>query len=193
MFPNVRMMVVATLASIVAVMCGMGVLAAIGINHEPFTRLPGDRPPMQIVFDHTAPAREATAVPFGVRFQLNAQPASDDEAAPPTPVAAPAAAAGPTPPPPPAADAPDVANAAATNPPASTADSAAPKSEHRRRLVVRRASNEFADQNPSQHTLQWPQPAAHGARSTTEAVSRAVTNKTLSITPAAELPNPTIQ
>jgi len=182
----------------VAVMCGMGVLAAIGINHEPFTRLPGDRPPLQLVFDHTVPVREAATVPFGVRFQVNAQPASDDEAAPPSPVAA----AGPTPLP--AADAPakeavadtasapDVGKAAAMNPPASTTDSPTQKPEHRHR-VVRRAPNQFADQNSSQQTLQWPQPAARGARPTTEAVSRAVMNRTPSNTPAAELPTPTIQ
>lgn len=193
MFPNVRMMIVAMLASIAAVMCGMGMLAAIGINHEPFTRLPGDRPPVQLVFDHTVPSRDPAAAPFGVRFQVDAQPANDDEAAPPAPVAAPAADA-------PAKEAvadtknaPDAATPAATNPSASAAaDSAAPKPEHRRR-VVRRALNQFADQNGSQQAFQWIQPAAQTPRPATRAVSRAAMDKTLSNTPAAELPTPTIQ
>ena len=58
MFPNVRMMIVAMLASVVAVICAMGMFAAFGVNHEPFAQLPSDSPPLQLVFDHAAPAAD---------------------------------------------------------------------------------------------------------------------------------------
>jgi hypothetical protein len=190
MFPNVRMMVVATLASIVAVICGMGVLAAIGINHEPFTRLPGDRPPLQIVFDHTVPGGKAVE-PFGVRFQVGAQPNADDEAAKSAPVAVPAPTADAT-----AKEtvadtksAPDVATPIATKPPASAVANSTPV--HRRR-IVHRVSTQFADRTVPQQQFQWSQPAAQTTRPATGAISRAVTDKTLSNTRAAELPTPTI-
>ena len=40
MFPNVRLMIVAMFASVVALSCGFGVFAAFRINHEPLARLP---------------------------------------------------------------------------------------------------------------------------------------------------------
>jgi hypothetical protein len=189
MFPNVRIMVVATLASIVAVICGMGVLAAIGINHEPFTRLPGDRPPLQIVFDHTVPAAKATTV-FGVRFQVGAQPTADDEAAKSAPAPPADAPAKET-----VADAKstlDAATPAATKPPASAVANTVRATPVHGRRIVRRVSTQFADQTVSRQSLQWSQPAAQTARPVTGAISRAVMNKTLTNSLAAELPTPPI-
>jgi hypothetical protein len=74
MFPNARLVIVAMLASIVAVSCGLGVFAAFRVNHQPFTRLQSADPPLQLVFGSGAPApvKDVSAAPFGVRFLLNA-------------------------------------------------------------------------------------------------------------------------
>jgi len=74
MFPNVRLMIVAMFASIVAISCGMGMFAAFRVNHEPLARLRSGNPPLQLVFGNGAPApvTDAATAPFGVRFQLNA-------------------------------------------------------------------------------------------------------------------------
>ncbi|HXW42693.1 MAG TPA: hypothetical protein VEK75_15915 [Xanthobacteraceae bacterium] len=71
MFPNFRLMLVAMLASIAAIGCGLALFAALRVNHQPFTRLANEDPPLQLVFDHTMPA---TPAPFGVRFELDASP-----------------------------------------------------------------------------------------------------------------------
>jgi hypothetical protein len=73
MFPNGRLVIVAMLASVVAVSCGLGVFAAFRVNHQPFTRLQSADPPLQLVFGSGAPApvRDVSAAPFGVRFLLN--------------------------------------------------------------------------------------------------------------------------
>jgi hypothetical protein len=73
MFPNARLVIVAMLASVVAVSCGLGVFAAFRVNHQPFTRLQSADPPLQLVFGSGAPApvRDVSAAPFGVRFLLN--------------------------------------------------------------------------------------------------------------------------
>jgi hypothetical protein len=189
MFPNVRMMIVAVLASMAAVICAMAVFAAFGVTHEPFAQLPGDKPPLQLVFDHTVPAADGRALPFGVRFQINAA-AVDGEAQKainiPLVSSAPAVAAAKqtvadtnnTP--------PDVVKPPAAAP-AAAADTAKPV--HRR--MVRHAPSQFAQQNPSP-AFQWAQPAP-AARPAPRSISRAVTNKILSNTPPAELPPPTIQ
>jgi len=73
MFPNGRLVIVAMLASVVAVSCGLGVFAAFRVNHQPFTRLQSADPPLQLVFGSgaPAPAKDVSAAPFGVRFLLN--------------------------------------------------------------------------------------------------------------------------
>jgi hypothetical protein len=71
MFPNVRLMAVAMVASVVAMSCGLGAFAALRVNHDSLTRLPAAGPPLQLVFN-AAPAAvtDATPAPFGVRFAL---------------------------------------------------------------------------------------------------------------------------
>ena len=39
MFPNVRLMVVAILAAIAGISCGLGLFATFRVNHEPLARL----------------------------------------------------------------------------------------------------------------------------------------------------------
>jgi|HubBroStandDraft_6_1064221.scaffolds.fasta_scaffold523942_1 hypothetical protein len=191
MFPNVRMMIVALLASMVAVICAMGMFAAFGVTHEPFAQLPSDKPPLQLVFDHTVPAADARALPFGVRFQINAASSGGEEADKPAavniPVVSPAPAAVParqT-----VADANNTLPDAVKPPAVTAADTAAPKP---RRRLVRRAPSQFAQQNPTQPAFQWSQ-SALVPRPAPRPISRAVANKTLSNTSAAELPAPTIQ
>ena len=72
MLPNVRLMIAATLASVVALICGFGMFAVFRINHEPFARLPAATAPLLLVADNAtiAPARYALAEPFDARFQL---------------------------------------------------------------------------------------------------------------------------
>lgn len=48
MFPNFRLMLAATAASIVALSCGFAVFAAFRVNHEPLTRLPSANAPLQL-------------------------------------------------------------------------------------------------------------------------------------------------
>jgi len=74
MFPNVRLMIVAMMASIVGMSCGLGVFAAFRVNHDPFVRLPNGTPALQLVFSNTVPApvTDAVATPFDVRFEVDA-------------------------------------------------------------------------------------------------------------------------
>ncbi len=84
MFPNIRLMIAAMVASIVALSCGFGVFAAFRVNHEPLVRLPPVTAPLQLIAGNTAAV--AAAAPAAV--------------APPTESAvAPAAPAVPTVPP----------------------------------------------------------------------------------------------
>ncbi len=75
MFPNVRVMIAAMVASVVALSCGFGVFAALRVNHEPLVRLPAATAPLQLVANTaTMPAVVvAAAEPFDHRFQINLQ------------------------------------------------------------------------------------------------------------------------
>src|SRR5271168_3594951 len=84
MFPDIRLMIAAVMATIVGISCGLGLLAVFRINHDPYARLPSAGPPLQLVFGNAAPApvTDATTAPFGVRFQSQApQPVSAREPA----------------------------------------------------------------------------------------------------------------
>lgn len=78
MFPNIRLMIVATSASLLAVICAMalfmGMFAAFSVGHQPFSALPAGKPPLQIAYadELSAPVADGKPAPFGVRFQLNA-------------------------------------------------------------------------------------------------------------------------
>jgi hypothetical protein len=100
MFPNVRLMIVAISASLLAIICAMslfmGMFAALGVAHEPFSSLAVAKPPLQIAFadEISTPVADGKPAPFGVRFRLNAPqvpsgpvivtvPAALDRASPP--------------------------------------------------------------------------------------------------------------
>ena len=78
MFANVRLMLVAISASLLAVICAMaffmGVFAVFSVAHEPFSTLAAAKPPLHIALadDISESVAEGQPAPFGVRFQLNA-------------------------------------------------------------------------------------------------------------------------
>jgi hypothetical protein len=49
MFPNVRLLIAAVIATVVVLSCGFGMLAAFRVNHEPFARLPSGAAPLQLL------------------------------------------------------------------------------------------------------------------------------------------------
>jgi hypothetical protein len=81
MFPNVRLMIAAVAASVVALSCGFGVFAALRVNHEPLARLPSVAAPAQFIADNPAPTAVTIAAqePFDSRFQFRKARDSDDE------------------------------------------------------------------------------------------------------------------
>jgi hypothetical protein len=61
MFPNVRLMVVAILAAITGIGCGLGLFATFRVNHEPLARLAEGSPPLQLAVDNRALGSDARA------------------------------------------------------------------------------------------------------------------------------------
>jgi hypothetical protein len=125
MFPNVRLLIAATIVSVVALSCGFAVFAALRVNHEPLAR--SAAPPLRLLaslspsppimvaavepFDREARPNEpsgavdladASARTLPASDQVTATPAAEAEAAP---VAAKDATSSPPLPPAPDADA----------------------------------------------------------------------------------------
>jgi hypothetical protein len=79
MFPNIRLMIVAVLASILGISCALGLFAEFRVSHDSFLRESNANAPMQLGANDAAPARLMnTAVPFEFRFQ--APPAAAETA-----------------------------------------------------------------------------------------------------------------
>jgi hypothetical protein len=122
MFPNVRLMIVAIMASIVGIGCGLGMFAVFRVNHDPlhdpFVRLANGATPMQLVFSNALPSAmtDAAATPFGIRFEIKAPRTGGGET--PQPVSAMPGEAGP------AAAAPPSVGATTATPPPDAPDSA---------------------------------------------------------------------
>jgi hypothetical protein len=77
MLPNVRLMIAATLASVVALVCGFGLFAVFRVSHEPFVRSPAGTAALQLVADNTyASTGLASDVPFDRHLQLAAEPSA---------------------------------------------------------------------------------------------------------------------
>ena len=70
MFPNVRLTVVAILAAIAGIGCGLGLFATFRVNHEPLARLAEGSPPLQLAFDNRALDSDARA-PLEARLPVN--------------------------------------------------------------------------------------------------------------------------
>jgi len=71
MFPNVRLLVGALFASVVALSCGFGLFAAFRVNHEPLSRLPVGTAPVQFVANEVAASRTGWGTPFDGQSRLN--------------------------------------------------------------------------------------------------------------------------
>ena len=102
MFPNVRLLIAAMVASVVALSCGFAMFAAFRVNHEPLSRLATGAAPLQLAAGNPIPviAMPVPADSFGNRFPLNQadsagaspkatprQPDHDDSVEPPSAVA----------------------------------------------------------------------------------------------------------
>lgn len=74
MFPNVRLLIAAMIASVVALTCGFGIFAAFRVNHEPWVRLPSGSAPLRLAADNGASLSVAAGEPFGHRFQIGEPP-----------------------------------------------------------------------------------------------------------------------
>jgi len=89
MFPSVRLLIAAVVASVVALSCGFALFAAFRVNHEPLSRLATGAAPLQLAAGNPPPlaAMPAAADSFGVRFPVNqTEPAgAPATAAPPQP------------------------------------------------------------------------------------------------------------
>jgi hypothetical protein len=71
MFPNVRLMVVAILAAIAGIGCGLGLFATFRVNHEPLARLADGSPPLQLAFEKLGLNSELRA-PLAAGLPVNA-------------------------------------------------------------------------------------------------------------------------
>ena len=106
MFPNVRLLVVAVLAAIAGIGCGLGLFATFRVNHEPLARFAEGSSPLQLAFDNRALGSDARA-PLEARLPV-------DGAA--KPISAPMIIATPSPAPSPAPNpAPNPASSAGPN------------------------------------------------------------------------------
>jgi hypothetical protein len=61
MIPDIRLMIVALLASVVAIGCCLGLFAAFRVNHEQFARAPNGSPLLQLAFVTPDSVTDATA------------------------------------------------------------------------------------------------------------------------------------
>jgi hypothetical protein len=82
MFPIVRLMIAATLASIVALICGFGLLAVFRVSHDPFVRLPAATARLQLVADNgvKSPIGFVSGAPFERGLQVKIPPAAAEGA-----------------------------------------------------------------------------------------------------------------
>lgn len=76
MFPNVRLLIIALLASVVTLSCAFAVFATFGVAHEPLARVPAVTAPLQLVANDTTPAggRIAWGAPFGSTLARGSAP-----------------------------------------------------------------------------------------------------------------------
>ena len=132
MFPDVRLLIAATLASVLALICGFGLFAAFRVSHDPLTRLPPATASLELVADKTArlPVAFAPAESFDRRFPV-AAPGEPIAAAPVAAAAVSEDKPGST-----AAAQPDTASPAA-DAPAAVPDATAAEAGHESAASVR--------------------------------------------------------
>jgi hypothetical protein len=71
MLPNVRLLIAAMLASVVALSFGFGVFAALRVNRDPLSRLPANTAALQLVSNQAAVAPATWGAPFGSGLRLS--------------------------------------------------------------------------------------------------------------------------
>src|SRR5271156_675298 len=72
MFPNLRLMIVAVLASIMGIGCALGLFAEFRVSRDSFVRESNANAPLQLGSNDLAPAALVNApATFGFRFQAN--------------------------------------------------------------------------------------------------------------------------
>ena len=173
MFPNLRLMVVAVLASILGISCALGLFAEFRVSHDSFLRELNAGTPLQLGSSDAAPGRVVnTAAPFEFRFQAPPPPAAVEAlGSPETPdrtavVQTPQPANAPKPEFEPAANPATAATARAT------------------------ASDVMAEPAPapasSDHATETPSPAATGSIAAQNALSEAPQDGRQNAKPSAE-------
>jgi hypothetical protein len=82
MFPNLRLMIVAVLASVLGISCALGLFAEFRVSHDSFLRESNAGTPLQLSSSDAVPGRVVnTAAPFEFRFQAPPPPAGFQAAA----------------------------------------------------------------------------------------------------------------
>lgn len=76
MFPNVRLMIVAVLASIMGISCALGLFAEFRVSHDSFLRESSAGAPLQLTAGDPPAAVMNAAATFGVRFAAQPSPPS---------------------------------------------------------------------------------------------------------------------
>ncbi len=76
MFPNVRLMIVAVLASIMGISCALGLFAEFRVSHDSFLRESSAGAPLQLSAGDPPAAVMNAAATFGVRFAAQPSPSS---------------------------------------------------------------------------------------------------------------------
>lgn len=74
MFPNVRLMIVAVLASIMGISCALGLFAELRVSHDSFLRESNAGAPLRLSSDGPPAAVMNAAATFGVRFAAQPSP-----------------------------------------------------------------------------------------------------------------------
>ena len=174
MFPNLRLMVVAVLASILGISCALGLFAEFRVSHDSFLRELNASTPLQLGSgDAAAPGRVVnTAAPFEFRFQAPPPPAAVEALGSPETPNRTAVVQTLQPSNAPAPESKPAANpAAAANAPAPAANPAAAAN------APATASDVMAEPAPapdsSDHATETPGPAATGSIATPNGQSEA--------------------
>jgi hypothetical protein len=163
MFPNLRLMVVAVLASILGISCALGLFAEFRVSHDSFLRESNAGTPLQLGSSDTAPPGRIvnTAAPFEFRFQAPPPAAVEALGCPETPDRT---AVVQTPQPEPATNPAAAANAPATDVTAEPATAPA-SSDHATETPSPAATASIAAQNGQSEA---PQDGRQNAKPTAE-------------------------
>lgn len=174
MFPNLRLMIVAVLASILGISCALGLFAEFRVSHNSFLRESNASTPLQLGSSDAASGRLMnTAAPFEFRFQAPAPPSPAAIEGAETPEhAAVAATPQPVQQPSPLPDIP-AASAAATSTPATASD-------------VTSATEPAAVPSPSDRAAEAPNPTATGTIADQNAPQKTSPDSRQNIKPPAD-------